>query len=166
VVYVLVCSALFGPVTATSQVCVPDSYSFNSAGDYSLHRPSVLKCMKWLIKKPLHRKTELRSEVEAYCMEWLCGHPQLKAVLESSQVPYLDRNPQLLYVYLSKWTLLTLENPDMAGLERHLQSTRTVLKLASKSKGLAEDETLINLIRKWRRGDLAEWAEQTWKAGP
>jgi hypothetical protein len=121
--------------------------------------------MKWLVKKPLHRNVQLRSEVEGYCMKWLCGHPHIKIELLTKQVPYLDRNPQLLYVYLSKWVLLSLEEPDLPVMEKHLRATKAVLKLAAKSKGLVEDETLIKLIHNWRSGDLPEWAAQSLTMG-
>lgn len=156
---ILTCSLGCGSVSI-AQPCVPEDISFNSAGDYRIHRLKVQKSMDWLLRKPLHKKPEIRAELTAYSMIWLSGAPDKKVYLYSELLPGSEANPELMFVYAMALCRISDKHPDYSDVQLQTAALKRVGKIAKKSKGLVHDEALISFMTLYRSGNLNEWVTE------
>jgi hypothetical protein len=119
--------------------------------------------MDWLLKKPMHKKPEIRAELTAYCMLWLSGAPNDKVYLFSELLPAGDTNPELMFLYAMALHRQKQKHPEYSDLELQVAALNKVAKTAKKSKGLVQNEALVEFLKITKSGELSAWVESRFK---
>ncbi len=158
--FVVLTCALGSDFASLAQPCVPANINFNSEGDYRIHRLKVQNAMDWLLRKPLHKKSEIRAELTVYSMLWLSGAPDKKVYLYSELLPCSEANPELMFIYAMALCRISDKNPEYSDVQLQVAALKKIGKMVKKSKGLVKDEALISFMALYRSGNLNEWVAE------
>lgn len=99
------------------------------ADDYAKHEPYIVEAAKWLESTPIGREAQKRKEVNAYVLMWLTGTPTVSLTMGEKLMSYMEKNPDLLCVYMASYSRNVIENPDT-----YTESTATEAGLKSMIK--------------------------------
>jgi hypothetical protein len=143
-----------------SQPEMPAQIPLHHEEDYAEHEGLAVECMRWLIDHSFEEEVVLRSQMNAFCMEWLAGHPQLKIETRSALMPYAQRHLELVYIHCYGAALALIDNGACDEQCYNEAGVRAVLRNSGKTKGLTQCETLDSIRIAADNNRLSVWVEE------
>lgn len=157
VILVLAPALAFGQ---TGAPVIPTHFSLEVAADFDTHQALARKSMIWLLQEPLEAFPEKRTELNAFAMMWLSGHPSLRLEVNSSVIPGLREHDALFPVFtygMALYQMLPTGSTD--DLTLHVEGLRAVERMVSQTKSLRRDRTFRPLRKAVRQGRLEAYTK-------
>ncbi len=138
---------------------LPEDYRFEKADDYAAYEADVLSCIKWLMEAPMDEEPEKRADANGFLINWLTGVPYLTVELRSEMIPFTQKSPQLLVIFLAGWTEEALTGRKFDDMfAGNLAGIEAVIAYYSKNrKHLARDKSIERFARLQRKGKLEDF---------
>ena len=157
--YWIIHIALFigSAVGLKAQPELPTQVKLVTEGDYIRYQTVAREGIDWLLSSPLDSNMTSRSEVNAFCLEWLAGHPDLRVEVYSTLMPYATEFPELMHIHILAAGRFLMENPDAQLLDVNLAGVAAVCEQVKKNKGPIESESLKSILSSQREGQLRDW---------
>ncbi len=140
---------------------VPKEYAWNTTAEYQAEQENIEKCLKWLCNNPLGDSIALRSEVNAYVMQWLAGAPFMELVVDSKSIPFIEEHEELLFTYIHGKAFYLLKHLNEKDQDKlHMKGLEIVCSLAQQSDELSQSKALRPMLRAYRRGQLKNFVKE------
>jgi hypothetical protein len=148
----------------SSQDCVtpliPKENKWKSASAYKKETESIKRALRWLCCCPLQSEIVLRSQANAYVLEWLAGTPTISLNIETKYLTFLEEYPELLFTFLHGAMLYCLEQPKQNDASLvYLHGYETVIRLSKSDKVIWRSETMKHLRRLMKKKELQGYIE-------
>lgn len=139
---------------------IPSTIHWKSASAYKKETESIKRALRWLCCSPLQNELALRSQANAYVLEWLAGTPTLKLNLETKNLNFLDEYPELLFSFIHGAMLYCLEQPKQNDIALvYLSGYEAVIHLAKLDKTMRKSECIKTLKRLQKKKQLKQFIE-------
>lgn len=140
---------------------IPATYQWKSPSAYKKETESIKRALRWLCCSPLQSEVALRSQANAYVLEWLAGTPTLKLNLETKYLTFLDQYPELLFTFIHGAMLFCLEQPKQNATKLvYLHGYESVIYLAKSDKSMRKSECMKELKRLQKKKQLEQFIEE------
>jgi len=137
-----------GQVQVRTSFEVPQNLVLNAKEDYSKYEADIIKAAKWLEETDLDKETDKRQQVDDFLAKWIAGSPTVTVSLDELVTKIIDRNPQLLYIYIASYSrsvLLNKESPNTLLAVK--DGVLSVLKVYKKGIGVVRNRQLERLAK-------------------
>lgn len=140
---------------------IPSTYQWKSASAYKKETESVKRALRWLCCSPLQSDLALRSQANAYVLEWLAGTPTLKLNIETKYLSFLTEYPELLFTFIHGAMLFSLEQPKQNAPKLvYLHGYESVIYLAKLDKSMRKSQCMKELKRLQKKKQLEQFIEE------
>lgn len=140
-----------------AQPAMPEGIKLAEPADYLENQEFAMEAIDWLINSPIDSTEYSRSEYNAFCMEWLSGHPTIKVELESEILPFAEHYPDLFYIHSLAAARYLALNPSSSKLEYNMEGLKAVCKSVKMSKGLVQNKALADIVKLNDENRLEGW---------
>lgn len=115
--------------TAHSQdLQLPEQVQLETKEDYSKYEQDIIKVAKWLETTPVMKNDERRTQANAFVVKWLTGSPTVLMEVRPVMMQLVDKNPQLMVVFMASYARWVLENNYAKDEEKaYLAATRSII---------------------------------------
>jgi hypothetical protein len=139
---------------------LPDKYEWKTARDYKRDEELVLKTLNWLNSTPLNEQIIQRSKANLFVMEWICGSPTLNIRVETSELPFYEEFPDLLFPYIHGIAQCKLKKKSACDEQKAVISGfNSVGFMILSDESLNKAPTLKQLIKAYKKGKLANYID-------
>jgi len=144
--------------TATAQEFeVPADFP-KAKEDYTASEKDMIAAAKWLESTPVGTDMEKRVKANAWVIAWISGSPTVNVEIHAAVVKPLEKNPQLLSVWMAGYTRYCLENNYSTDkLKASVADMKSVIACYNLGGDLKKDKALTKLIDDDKDGKLGEW---------
>jgi|688.fasta_scaffold04126_14 hypothetical protein len=140
---------------------IPESYSWSTAEDYKKDLDLVKKTIKWLCITPFGIEVQQRSIANAFVMEWLAGSPQIRIEIETENLTFYEKFPDLMFSFIHGVAWMMLEKPTaLEELIIYGAGYETVASLVSQSEELSKKGELRPLLRAFKKNHIREYTKE------
>lgn len=140
---------------------IPEHYTWKSARDYKRDEDLVMRTLLWLCQTPLNTEPEYRSKANLFVMEWIAGSPRLKIEITSTQLPFYERYPDLLFPYIQGIALKKLsKSPPINELEAMVSGFNVVGFMILTDAAYKREKDLQPLLKAYKKNKLTAFAEE------
>lgn len=142
---------------------VPRNYKFEKAEDYAPYESVVIQCTDWLISTPANQQPELRKEVNQFLLKWLSGSPTVHIAIHQPIVPFMETNPDLLFLFMGAWAKYSLETKEFDdAVAGSLAGLEAVIAFYQKNKEvMPKDKHVEKFIKMKDKGTLSGFVADT-----
>jgi hypothetical protein len=127
---------------------VPQNLVLNAKEDYSKYERDVINAAKWLEETDLDKKTDKRQQVNDFLAKWIAGSPTVTVSLDELVTRIVDRNPQLLFIYIASYSRSVLLNKASPNtLLAVKDGVLSVIKVYKKGIGVTRNRQLEKLAK-------------------
>ncbi len=156
--FLLFLLAGMGTSRAQQTLKIPSPDALRTSEDFDKYEDTFIQSVEWLNS----RKTDHpnRTLVSAFVFKWIEGTSKVTITLDDYIMRYVDKNPELLLIFLGNWAKYAIENPrdakdalrcNQAGLDGLLTYYE------SHAMSLKKDKRVEKLLKKRAKGQLEEW---------
>jgi hypothetical protein len=125
--------------------------------DFIKSEKKVLATIDWLENTPINKEEELHKTQYALLSSWIINSPTVTVQVNHNVVSFIEKNSELLIIFMGGWTKYSLENNyskdlingNVAGLE-------SVIRFYKRNSFLKKDEEMLKLIEIDKQGQLKE----------
>lgn len=140
---------------------LPNDRAWTSPEMYLASRDSVKKVLEWLCRTPLNFRIAERSEANAVVLIWIAGTPEPVLRIETSAMPFLAENEDLLYPVIHGMLRYQLGHArEVSTAKLHSEGLEVLAALAEQSDTLSRAGYLKPLLRAYRKGRLQRYVEE------
>ena len=154
-------AALFGPCgrgQAQTPYDAPENPVLNSKDDYSKYEADVINAAKWLEDTDLDKETDKRQRVNAFLVKWVTGSPTVNVSIDESITRIVDRNPELLSIYIASYSRNVLENKASPNNFLAIKAgVLSVVKVYKKGIGVTRNRQLDRLAKMEQDSQVEEY---------
>jgi hypothetical protein len=128
--------------------------------DLRAANPSALIAADYILTTPIDATNDKRMEASRFLIKWMTGTPEYSFPLNPSAVKLVDKNTELLGVYMAAMTKYALEHTavplDDKAME--LNAVKTTLDYATNSKNNVKmTGELKKFVNADKKGELAAY---------
>jgi len=155
-------SLLHLAVTGQAAICpkLPDKYEWKTVRDYKRDEELVLKTLNWLNSTPMNEQIIQRSKANLFVMEWICGSPTINIRVETSELPFYEEFPDLLFPYIHGMAQCKLKKKSACDEQKAVISGfKSVGFMVLADESLNKSPTLKQLIKAYKKDKLANYIE-------
>lgn len=137
---------------------VPQNPVLNAKEDYAKYEADIINAAKWLEETDLDKEMDKRQKVDDFLTKWIAGSPTVTVSLDELVAKIIDRNPQLLYIYIASYSrsvLLNKESPN--SLLAVKDGLLSVLKVYKKGIGVVRNRQLERLAKMDQDSQLEDY---------
>lgn len=158
ILFTLMLSMLFAGVYA-QEFQVPKDYKLDKAEEYAPYEKDIIKCVDWLINKPVNEEVDKRKQANAFLLKWLIGSPTVHIGLKQEIVTFIKGEPDLLMIFMGGWARQSLLSKDYNNkVEGNLAGIEAVIEFYSKNKQfLKKDKEVEKYIKLKAKGTLKDY---------
>jgi len=148
---------------AQSDYHVPEGYTLDTAADYDTYESAAWKSMAAYIRDGvLIEETDAHSRARAFNLLWLAGHPSLRLSLDSDVMPFIKKEPELLYLFTFAAALKQHQSEGTCDkIALHKAGLEAVFGAAEANKQIKKIDDVKRLMKLKKKGKLDAWLEQT-----
>lgn len=141
---------------------LPKNYKLEKAEDYAPLEEDFIKAFDWLMETPLNEQKKLRTEVNAFMLEWLTGSPNVSLTLSANIITFMGSTPDLLIVFMGGWGKHALVSRDFENMVAgNVAGIEAVTEFYTKNKGvLKKDKNVEKYIKMKDKGELKQYIEK------
>jgi hypothetical protein len=143
--------------TAQTAGCprLPDKYEWKTSRDYKRDEDLVLRTLQWLNKTPLNDDLVMRSKANLFVMQWICGSPSLNITIKTSDLPFYEEFPDLLFPYIHGVAQCRLsKNKGCDELKAAINGFNAVAFMIQSDDSLKKKESLQTLMKASKKGKM------------
>ncbi|NQX91090.1 MAG: hypothetical protein HRT74_02945 [Flavobacteriales bacterium] len=135
-----------------------------TVSDYKKAEPEIKKALNWLRSKGLHECKEERSDLNAYVMLWLSESPYLTIEVNSSLLPFLKDDADLLFVMIQGMAQYQLKHPkEEDALKIHKAGLEYLAQVVKQSRKYLHKKSVKPLLKAARKKQLDNYIQEYWK---
>lgn len=140
---------------------IPEHYEWKNARDYKRDEDLIVRTLQWLCTNPLSEAVEYRSKATLFVMEWIAGSPRLKISISSTDLPFYDNYPDLLFPYIQGVALKKLGKPAcQSELEAMVGGFSVVGFMIESDPVFKKDKFLQPLLKAYKKNKMQPYVEQ------
>lgn len=144
---------------------VPANVKLDVKEDYANYEKDVIAAAKWLEATPVSKETEKRQEINAFIVKWISGSPSVTIEIDKLQMDVLDKNPQLLAMYMAAYARHVLENNYTSDkVKATTAAFKSVINLYKLGGDFKRNKNLRKLIERDKEGKLEDWVIENIKS--
>ena len=118
----------------------------------------VIATINWLENTPLDQNPNLRDQQKALFLAWITNSPTVSIEVNAKTIPFSEKNPELLIIYMGGWTKYSLENSYSENLVKcNLAGIKSAIKVYKKGVGIKKDKSMEKLIELDEKEELEKW---------
>jgi hypothetical protein len=137
----------------------PQNIRLQSAEDYAKAEPEVLRCIAYLDTVSLDEENA-RSGANRFLITWLSGSPTVNVEINPYLMKLVDRNKELLSIFMGGWTKYSIQNPiDKNKIKGHLAGLSAIIQAYKLGKGVKKDTSLEEIVSADQNGNLSSWLQ-------
>jgi hypothetical protein len=134
---------------------LPDKYEWKTARENKRDEDLVLRTLQWLIATPMNEQLVARSKANLFVMKWICGSPSLNIVIETSNLPFYEEFPDLLFPYIHGVAQCNLtKNKSCDELKATINGFNTVAFMIQNDDSLKKNKSLQGLVKASKKGKM------------
>lgn len=138
---------------------IPTNYSLETPEDCEALHPTVVQVIDWLQDTPIDEQKDKRTLANAFFIQWLEATPYVGIELHMEFLGYVEKNPELLSIFMGGWAKFAINNPDQkadmpAGA---IAGTEAVLAFVNANPGIKKRKALKKLYALQEEGELEDW---------
>ena len=144
---------------------VPKNYELKKAEDYAKYEKEIIDCVNWLENTPIDEERAKREEANVFLMVWMTGSPNVSIEINASILGSIDKNKELLLIFMGGWTKYAIENPiDQKDLIKcNMAGLKSVIKVYKMGNGVKKDKNIEKLAKLDESGGLEKWVKDQLK---
>lgn len=121
---------------------------------------AVINTINWLENTPVNQQVDLRTARKAQLLAWITNSPTVTIDLHANITPFMNRNPELLIIFMGGWTRYCLENAySRDPVACNLAGLQSVIKVYKMGNGLKHDREMEKIIDMQTKGTLEQWVK-------
>lgn len=134
---------------------LPDKYEWKTAREYKRDEDLVLRTLQWLNSTPMNEQLVVRSKANLFVMQWICGSPSLKMVIETGSLPFYEEFPDLLFPYIHGVAQCNLtKNKSCDEQKATINGFNTVAFMIQHDDVLKKNKSLQGLLKASKKGKM------------
>jgi hypothetical protein len=139
---------------------LPEKYEWKTARDYKRDEDLVLRTLQWLNKTPLNHELVVRSKANLFVMQWICGSPSLSITIKTSDLPFYEEFPDLLFPYIHGVAQCWLsKNKGCDELKAAISGFNSVAFMIQSDDSLKKKKSLQTLLKASKKGKMALYVQ-------
>jgi len=159
-IWILLLFPLLGVAQPTKCPKLPEHYKWNTARDYKREEDLVLRTLQWLSITPLSSEFETRSKANLFVMEWICGSPRIKLIIQSENLPFIEAYPDLLFPFIHGMAQYKLtKNADINELQPLIAGFKTVAFMIQSDEKLKKEKSLQPILKAYKKEKMQAYVE-------
>jgi hypothetical protein len=140
---------------------IPEHYEWKNAREYKRDEDLIVRTLQWLCTNPLTSGVEYRSKATLFVMEWIAGSPRLKISIRSTDLPFYDNYPDLLFPYIQGVALKKLGKPPCESeLEAMVGGFSVVGFMIESDPILKKEKALQPLLKAYKKNKLQPYIQE------
>ena len=143
---------------------VPKKYKLKKAEDFANYENDFIGAYKWLMATSMGEQAEKRKEVNKFLLAWISGAPNVTVEIRPEIVTFMEKNPDLLLVFMTGWAQYALSTGDKSKSAGTLNGLESVVEFYEKNKTkLNQDPNVENYVAMKADGTLEDFVTKTVK---
>ena len=139
---------------------LPEKYEWKTVREYKRDEELVFKTLQWLNKTPFNEQLLQRSKANLFVMEWICGSPTISIDIKTSELPFYEEYPDLLFPYIHGIAQCKLKkNPECNEQKAIISGFNAVAFMVSTDPSLNKAKTFRNFIKAYKKDKMANYVE-------
>ena len=138
----------------------PSSYVMDEPEDYQALNDEVLECVSYLNRLEPKSNSSAKEENVKFLREWIIGTPDVEVQVSQYLVNLVDRNEQLVSIYINGWVKHAIEHDEMSKDEfsHHVAALNALIDYYVRFESqLVKDPDVKSLIKKRDKNALELW---------
>ena len=146
----------------SQEYVVPKNYELEKAETYAAYEKDVVATFDWLMKTPVQEQAQKRKEANAFLLTWLTGAPTVQLEIKLEIITFMEKNPDLLMIYMGGWAVKSLETKDYNNkFEGTTAGIEAVIEFYTKNKAfLTKDKNVEKYIKMKEKGTLPDFIQK------
>ena len=136
---------------------IPDEHAWVTAAQYKRDLENVKKILQWLLCSTLESEVSKRSEANAFVLEWISGSPWVRVELMTSDLPFANDFPDLLFTFIHGYTLKALETRQKLTHDIYCEAGYRAVAHLTHTDAYKKNADLQNLHRAVKRDQLSDY---------
>lgn len=129
--------------------------------DYLKYEPAIINAAKWLEATPIGVQPDKRVQVNLFFMQWLTGSPTVTIGIDPWVTKLVDKNPNLLPVFLSGYARFVLENQYSTDVARANEAgVKSIINNYLLGGDVKKNKTLQKAVEADKAGTLSAWVKE------
>jgi len=140
---------------------IPKNYEMQEAGDYEKYHEDIIACSDWLQSVGPNEEGMKRAAASKFLITWVTGTPSITMELHGETLEYVEKNPDLMTIFMGAWSAHFLRTGDTSQVGGSLAGLNAVIDYYVKFKDdLNRDRSLKKLLKLREKGELREYVEK------
>lgn len=136
----------------------------DSPEEFKNSEPKLLNTINWLENTPINQDVDNRTKQIALQYAWLINTPTITLEINMSVLPFTEKNPELLGIFMGGWAKFSLNNSYSSDiLKCNLAGLKSVIDYYKKGNGLKKDIKMEKLIELDNKNQLEDWIKSNLK---
>lgn len=136
---------------------IPKDNTWSTAAQYKRDLENVKKILQWLLCSPLQQELSKRSEANAFVLEWISGSPFVHVEVNTSDLPFTNDFPDLLFTYIHGYALKALETKQKLSHDVYCEAGYTAVAQLTHTDEFKKNPSLMELHKAVKRNHLSEY---------
>jgi hypothetical protein len=136
---------------------IPTENTWTTAAQYKRDLENVKKILQWLICCPLESEITRRSEANAFVLEWISGSPWVHVEVNSSDLPFTNDFPDLLFTYIHGYALKALETKQKQSHDVYCEAGYNAVAQLTHTDTFKKNERIEELHKAVKRNRLTDY---------
>ena len=141
---------------------VPKNYKLEKVEDYALYEKDVVATYEWLMNTTIQEQAQKRKEANAFLITYLTGSPDIQLEIKLEIITFMDKNPDLLIIYMGGWAVKSIETRDYSNkIEGTKAGIEAVIEFYTKNKAfMQKDKNVEKYIKMKEKGTLDDFIQK------
>lgn len=162
--FLLCMATLFTTAAFAQDFEAPVDATLDTKEDYVKYEKDVIKAAKWLESTPILKDDPKRTLVNLFVLKWITGSPTVTVTMRPVALDLVDKNPQLLTVFMASYTRYVLENNySKDDLKGYLAGIKSIINLYNLGGDIKKDKDLQKVIEADKAGTLEDWLKENYE---
>ena len=143
---------------------LPRNIRLDDKEDYAKYEKTMIAAAKWLEETDFDKDEEKRKQVNAFVIQWIAGSPSVTINLDQALARLIDRNPELLALYLASYSRNMLENKKTYNsFDATKAALLSIVKVYKKGINVSRSKEIEKLSKTIDQGQLDDYLINTLK---
>jgi hypothetical protein len=132
--------------------------------DYAKAEPMFQQSTAWITETDLDKQQDQRLLSNAFIMQWISGSPTVSVQMGDHLIKALDKNPQLLMIYMANYATFCISNKvsdDKAAAAK--AGLQAAIKVYQKGLAIVKNKALEKVIAANDDNKLDDYIDKNFK---
>jgi hypothetical protein len=100
---------------AQQSFTLPADIKLDTREDYAKYEKTMVEAAKWLEQTDLDKETDMRARINAFCIKWITGSPNVTVDIGAQLAKIYGKNETLLVIYMASYAGNAIETKNYSN---------------------------------------------------